>query len=163
MSKDMRAGNRPNSNTESGLTPNGGGPEGERPGSALERNAAGSPRAALAGVRRFFTPGTPASAAAGPAGFGGLPADVDALAADVGRPSCAAGVVAAEVATAAPTAGVETEASSRPGAAGPAAEPGAQPGRRGHRRVGRRVGVLGDVAHANPCTSPPGGPFSVWR
>ena len=59
-------GNRPKSNTESRLTPNGGGSAGERPGSAPERNAAGSQRASRVGVRRLFAPGTPASAAAAP-------------------------------------------------------------------------------------------------
>ena len=41
MSKDMWCRNRPNFNPDSGLTPNGRGPAGERPGSARERNAAG--------------------------------------------------------------------------------------------------------------------------
>ena len=44
LSKDMRPRNRPNFNTESGLTPNGKGPAGERHGSALERNAPGPRR-----------------------------------------------------------------------------------------------------------------------
>ena len=48
--------------TASRLTPNGGGPAGERPESARERNAAGSPRASRPALRRFFAPGTPASA-----------------------------------------------------------------------------------------------------
>ena len=160
MSKYMCPGNRPKFNTVSGLTPNGRGPAGDRPGSALERNAAGSPRASRAGVRRFFAPGTPASATSAPGGPGGLPADVDELAAALGDSSSAAGVVAVELAAVAPAVGVETEASSR---SGPAGESAAQPARRGHRRVGRRGDVRGDVARANPCTPPPGGPFSVWR
>ena len=152
MSKDMCPGNRPKSNTESRLTPNGRGPAGERPGSAPERNAAGSARASRAGVRRFFAPGTAASAAAEPGGSGGPPADVAELAATLGRSDGAAGV---EVAAAAPTAGVDTEASSRPGtvAAGPDVEPDAQP----------RVDVPAAVARATPSTPPPAGTATTWR
>ena len=155
MSKDMCAGNRPNFNTGSRLTPNGGGPAGERPGSAPERNETGSPGASRAGIRRFFAPGTPPSAAAGPGGSGGLPAAVDEIVAPLGHPSRAAGDVAVEVAAAAPAASVEAEASSQPATdAGPDVEPDAQP---------RRVDIPADVARANPSTPPPGGPFSGWR
>ena len=109
-------------------------------------------------------PGTPAAAAAAPGGSGGPAAEVDALAATFGRLRRDAGVVAVGLAAAAPAAGLETEASSRPGtAAGADVEPDTQPARRGHRRVGRRVDILADVARANPFTPPPGGPFSVWR
>ena len=187
MSKYMCAGNRPNFNTGSGLTPNGGRPAGAPPGSAPEKNAPGSPRASRPALRGFFAPGTPASAAAAPGGSGGPPADVDELAATLGRPSRDAGGVAVGVAAAAPAAGLETEASSRPGTAarsarlvggrwrdahptGPKAtrasldvEPDAQPATRGQRRVGRRVDVLVDVDRANPFTPPPAGPFSVQR
>ena len=114
-----------------------------------------------------FAPGTAASAAAAPSGSGALPADIDEVAAALGRPSRAAGVVAVEVAAAAPAAGVETEASSRLGtaAAGPdvEVEPAAQPASCGHRRVGRRVDVLADVARANPSTPPPADPMTTWR
>ena len=79
MSKDMCSGNRPNFNSGSGLTPNGRGPAGERPGSARERNAVGSPRASRPSLRRFFASGTPASAEATPGGSGGPPADVAEL------------------------------------------------------------------------------------
>ena len=182
----MRAGNRPNFNTDSGLTPNGGGPGGVPPGSAPERNAPGSPRASRPSLRGFFAPGTPASAAAAPGGSGGQAADVDELAA-TGRPRRDAGGVAVGVASAAPAAGLETEASSRPGTAArsarvvggrwrdahptglkatrasPDVEPDAQPPTRGQRRVGRRVDILADVDRANPFTPPPGGPFSVRR
>ena len=165
MSKDMSAENRPNFNTESGLTPNGGGPEGDRPGAALERNAAGSPRAARTRVRRFFAPGTPASAGVAPGRSGGLPADVDELAAPIVRAARAAGVEAVEVAAVAPATSVETEASSRPEtvAAGSAVEPDAQPARRGHRRVGRQVDAPAAVARANPSTPPPAGTATTWR
>ena len=186
MSKDMCSGNRPNFNTDSGLTQNGRGSAGERPGSARERNAAGSPRASRPALRGFFAPGTPASSAAAPGGSGCLPADIAALAAPPGRPSRAAGE-AVEVTSAAPAAGVETEASSRPGTAArsarvvggrwrdahptglkatrtsPDVEPDAQPAPRSQRRVGRRVDILADVARANPFTPPSGGPFSVRR
>ena len=162
MSKDMSAGNRPKFNTDSRLTPNGGGPEGERPGSAPARNEAGSPGASRAGVRRLFAAGT---AAAVPGGSGGPPADVDELAASLVRPGRAVGDMAVELAAAAPAASVETEASSRPEtvAAGSAVEPGAHPARRGHRHVGRRVDVPTDVARANPSTSPPAGPAAARR
>ena len=161
----MCARNRPNFNTDSGLTPNGGGAGGVSPGSAPKGNAPRSPRASRPALRGFFAPGTPASAAAAPGGSGGPPADVDELAATLGRPSRAAGVEV--VAAATPAAGVEPEALSRPGtaAAGPVVEPDAQPARlarRGHRRT-RRVDVLADVARANPFTPPAGGPLSAWR
>ena len=161
----MYAGNRPNFNTDSGLTPNGGGAGGVSPGSAPKGNAPRSPRASRPALRGFFAPGTPASAAAAPGGSGGPPADVDELAATLGRPSRAAGVEVVEVAAATPAGGDETEALSRPGTAapGPGVEPDAQPARRGHRRVTRRVDVLADAARANPFTTPAGGPLSAWR
>ena len=160
----MSSRNRPKSNTGSGLTPNGGGPAGERPGSVPARTAARPPRASRAGVRRFFAPGTVASAAAEPGGSGGPPADVDELVATLGRPGRAAAGVAVELAAAAPADVVETEASSRPGtaAAGPDVEPDAQPAKRGRRRVGRQVDVLTTVARANPSTPPPAGTAATW-
>ena len=159
MSKYMCSRYRPNCNTGNGLTPNGGRPAGAPPGSAPERNAPGSPRAS--------------AAAEAPGGSGGQAADVDELAATLGRPRRAAGL--------------ETEASSRPGTAArsarvvggqwpeahptglkatrasPDIEPDAQPATQGQRRVARRVDILADVARANPFTPPPGGPFSVRR
>ena len=161
----MCARNSPNFNSESGLTPNGGGAGGVSPGSAPKGNAPRSRIASRPALRGFFAPGTPASAAAAPGGSGGPPADVDELAATLGRPSLDAGVEAVEVAAATPAAGVETEALSRPGtaAAGPGGEPDAQPARRGRRRVTRRVYVLADAARANPFTPPAGGPLSAWR
>ena len=113
-------------------------------------------------IRGVFAPGTPASAAAATGGSGGPPADVDELAATLGRPSRDAGVA---VTAATPAAGGEPEALSRPGtaAAGPGVEPDAQPARRGRRRVTRRVDVLADVARANPFTPPAGGRLSAWR
>ena len=156
----MRPRNRPKSNTGSGLTPNGGGPAGERPGSVPARTAARPPRASRAGVRRFFAPGTAASAEAAAGGSGAPPADVDELAAPFGCPNRAAGAVAVEGAAAATAGGVNTEASSRPGtaAAGPDAEPDAQPARRGHRCDVQRV----DVPLA-PFTPPPDGTAVTWR
>ena len=161
----MRALNRPKLNTGSGLTPNGGGAGGVSPGSAPKGNAPRSPRVSRPVLRGSFAPGTPASAAAAPGGSGGPPADVDELAATLGRPSRDAGVVVVEVAAATPAAGVETEALSRPGTAapGPGVEPDAQSARRGQRRVTRRVDALADIARANPFTPPPGGPLSAWR
>ena len=55
-------------------------------------------------LRGFFAPGTPVSAAAAPGGSGGPPADVDELAATLGRPSRDAGgeVVLADAARANP-------------------------------------------------------------
>ena len=160
MPKYMCSGNSPKLNTGSGLTPNGGGPAGDRPGSAPAGRAAELARVSRPALRGLFAPGTPASTAAVPGGSGGPAADVAGLAAPPGRPSCAVGVVAVELA-----AGVETEASSRPGtaAAGLDVEPDAQPARRGHRRVGRLVDVLADVACANPSSPPPDGMAATWR
>ena len=159
MSKDMCPGNRPNSNTESGLTPTGGGSAGERPGSAPKGTARRPPRATRPALRRFFASGTAAAAAPAPGGLGGLPADVvDELAATLSR--LGRGVVV-EVAAAATAAGVDTEAFSRPGtAAGPDDEPDAQPAKRGHRCVGRRVDVLTAAGRANSSTPLPAG---TWR
>lgn len=115
MTKYMIPRNRPNSNTDSGLTPIGRGPAGEWPGSAPESNAAGSPRASRPALRGLFAPGTPAAAEATPGGSGCLPADVDALVALPGHPGRAAGVDVAAVAAAEPVAGLGMEASIRSG------------------------------------------------
>ena len=139
MPKDMCSGNSPKLNTGSGLTPNGGGPAGDRPGSAPAGRAAELARVSRQALRGLFAPGTPASTAAVPGGSGGPAADVAGLAAPPGRPSCAVGVVAVDV------------------------EPDAQPARRGHRRVGRLVDVLADVACANPSSPPPDGMAATWR
>ena len=104
----------------------------------------------------FFAPGTAASAAAAPSGSGGLPANVDELAAPLGRPSRAAGGAAVEVA--APAAGVETEAFNQAGAA---TRTGVEPVRRGPRCVSRRADVA-DIARANPFTPRPAG-MATWR
>ena len=155
MSKDMCCRNRPNFNINSGLTPNGRGPAGERPGSARERNAAGSPRASRPALRRFFASGTAASAAASPSGSGGLPADVAELAAPLGRLGRPAGVVAAELAAPGPPVGVEAEASSRPGTGaavtGPAVEPDVVP------TAGAGVQVLAAAARSRAFTPSPAG------
>ena len=155
MSKDMCCRNRPNFNTDSGLTPNGRGPAGEWPGSARERNAAGSPRDSRPALRRFFASGTAASAAAAPSGSGGLPADVAELAAPLGRLGRAAGVVAAELAAPEPAAGVEAEASSRPGTGaavtGPDVEPDIVP------TAGAGVQVLAAAARSRAFTPSPAG------
>ena len=160
----MCSRNRPKFNTESRLTLNGRGPVGEWPGSIPARTAARPPRASGPALRRFFAPGQSAAATPAPGGSGGLPADIDKLAAPFGRPTRAAGDVAVEVAAAAPAAGVDTEASSRPGtAAGPDVEPDAQPARRVHRPVTRRVDIPADVARANPSSPPPAGTAITWR
>ena len=155
MSKDMCCRNRPNCNTDSGLTPNGRGPAGERPGSARERNAAGSPRASRPALRRFFASGAAEAAAPEASGSGGLPADVAELAAPLGRLGRAAGVVAAELAAPAPPAGVEAEASSRPGTGaavtGPDIEPDVVP------TAGAGVQVLAAAARSRAFTPSPAG------
>ena len=89
---------------------------------------------------------------------------VDTLAATLGCPG-PDGAVTVEAASAARAAGVEEEASSRPGAAdaGLDLEPDAQPAQAGHRRVGRRVDVPAAAARANLSTPPPGGPAAPWR
>ena len=108
-------------------------------------------------LRRFFAPGTPALAAAAPVGSGGPPADIDELAATLGRPSRAAPGAAVEVA--APAAGVETEAFNQAGAA---ASTDVEPVRRGPRCVSRRADMA-DAARANPFTPPSAGPVAPWR
>ena len=165
MSKDMSAGNRPKFNSESGLTPNGGGPEGERLGSAPARKETGPPAASRPALREFFALGTPTSAEAALGGPGGLPADVDELVAPIGRPSRAAGVTAVEAAAASPAAGGESEASSGRGTAvaGRSLEPGVHPAKRAHRRVGRRFDVPADVARSNPLPPPPAGTAATRR
>ena len=158
------------------MTQNGWGAGGVSPGSAPKGNAPRSPRASRPAIRGVFAPGTPAAAAAAPGGSGGLPADIDELAATLGRPSRAAGE-AVEVAAAAPAAGLEPRpqparnrrqvSSGRGGRwrdahptglkatrTSPDVEPDAQPAPRGQRRVGRRVDILADVARANPFTPP---------
>ena len=152
----MPPGNRPKFNTDSGLTPNGGGFAGERPGSAPEETARRHPRASRPALRRFFASGTAASAAAAPSGSGGLPADVAELAAPLGRLGRAAGVVAAELAAPGPPVGVEAEASSRPGTGavvtGPDVEPDVVP------TAGAGVQVLAAAARSRAFTaSPPAG------
>ena len=153
MLKDMSPRNRPNSNTDSGLTPIGRGPAGEWPGSAPESNAAGSARASRPPLRGLFAPGTHAAAAAAPARTGGLPADIDAPAATLHRPGRAAGVVAAEVAAAGPAAGVEARASSRPGTGaaitGPDLEPAVVP------TAGSVVQVLAAAGRGRAFTASP--------
>ena len=111
MSKDMSPRNRPNFNTKSRLTPNGRGPAGVRPGSAPAGHAAEPAGASRPPLLHLFAPGTPTSAAADPAGFGGLLADVGQLAATLGYPGLAAGVDVAMVAAAEPVAGLWPEAS----------------------------------------------------
>ena len=78
-----------------------------------------------------------------------LPADVDELVAPLGRPTLAAGV---GVTQAEFVDDLETETSSRPGAAGVDGEPDVQPPRRGHTRVARGVDVPSAAALAKPST-----------
>ena len=188
MSKDMCSRNRPNFNTASRLTPNGWRLAGAPPGSALERTAPGSPRASMPSLRGFFAPGTPASAAAAPGGSGGQAADVDELAATLGRPRRDAGGGARRGrggrARRRPRDGGLQPARNRrqvsSGRWGPVAR-GTPNWPQGHssqprRRAGRTAGHAGPEARraagrhpgrrrprANPFTPPPGGPFSVWR
>ena len=116
MSKDMCARNRPKSNKCRRLTRNGWGAAGVPPESAPEGSARRPRRSSRPALRRFFAPGTPASAAAAPGGSGGLPAaDVDELAATLGRPSRPAGVVTVDVAAAAPAAGPANPFTPPPG------------------------------------------------
>ena len=152
----MSPRNRPNFNTGSGLTPTGRGPAGERPGSAPERNAAGSPRASRPALRRFFAPGTPASAAAIPGGSGGPQADVDELVAPLGRPGLDAGGDVATAAAAEPAAGLETEASvwSVIGATAAGEADDLAPAAAGD--LGQRVEVLAAAARERTFTPTPG-------
>ena len=127
----MSPRNRPNSNTDSGLTPTGRGPAGERPGSAPESNAAGSARASRPALRGLFAPGTRAAAAGVRGGSRGPVADVDELVAPLGHSVLAAGGDVATAAAAELVAGLGTEASiwSGTGAAvtGPDVEPAVVP------------------------------------
>ena len=150
MSKDMRPRNRPNFNTDSGLTLNGGDPAGDRPGSVPKANETGPPGASRAGVRRFFAPGT---AAAAPGGSGGLPADIgldvdlppDAPTATLGR-LCIGLDVGAGRGGSGPGGGLRLDASVA--------------------RLGRpRVAATSSTspARANPFTPPPPGPVATRR
>ena len=161
MSKDMCPRNRPNFNTESRLTPNGGGVVGVRPGSAPAGTAAGYRRASRPALREFFASGTAVSVASAPGGSGGLPADVDALATTLGRPGRAAGDVVTPAASAEPVAGLGPEASRKSGTGaavtGPDADlavvPPAGPG----AHVSRRVEVLPAADRSRALTPSPGG------
>ena len=77
----------------------------------------------------------------GPGRVRWLATDVDVHAATLGRPSCAAGVAAVELAAAAPA----RRASRRRPPAGPGRppRPAGEPARRGHMRVGRQVDCPG--------------------
>ena len=146
----MSARNRPNSNTDSGLTPIGRGPAGERPGSPPERNAAGSPRAPRPALRRLFAPGTRAAAAA-------TPADVDALVALLGHPGLDTVGDVAPAAAAGPAAGVEAETSSRPGTGAPVTGPDVEPDIVPTTGSGVQVLAAADRSRAFT-TSPPAAP-----
>ena len=156
MIKDMSPGNRPNSNTDSGLTPIGRGPAREWPGSAPESNAAGSPRASRPALRGLFAPGTRAVAAGVRGGSRGPVADVDELVAPLGHSVLAAGGDVATAAAAELIAGLGTEASiwSGTGAAvtGPDVEPVVVP------TAGSGVEVLAAADRSRAFTaSPPAG------
>ena len=110
-----------------------------------------------ASASEVLRPGTPASAAPDPGGSEGLLADAAALAATLGRPGRAAGVVAAEVASAAPAASVEAEASSRPGASAAVTEPDVVPTAGSGAHVGLRVEVLAAADGVGTFTPSPGG------
>ena len=177
MSKDMCAGNRPNFNTDSGLTPNGGLPAGAPPGSALERNATRLPKASIAALLLLFALATPAAGqiatggvmrfstdeVAFIGGFGGVAADVW-LVESFAYLSHDAGVWAIQAGAAAPVVRIETvRVSIRFGTStavsGPAVEPDIHPtigagvrlGRpvRGHGRGGPGRGGPGQGVHAD--------------
>ena len=115
MSKDMCSVNRPNFNSGNRLTPNGGGPRGTGP-DRLWRGTRPSLRRPRG--RRFGDssplerPPRPRQHRVGPEVCRPTVAE---LAAPPGRPSCAVGAVAVDLAADAPAAGVGTEASSRCG------------------------------------------------
>ena len=142
------------------MTPNRGVSAGDRPGWAPAIRAAELAGASSPARLHLFAPGTPASAAEVPDGPGGPSAAVDALAATLGCPSRAAGVVAVEV-DAVATAVVETEAPRR--RPGTAADPAAQLARGGRPCVGRRVDAPADIVPANPSTPPRTSMAVPWR
>ena len=156
----MSPRNRPNFNTDSGLTPIGGGVAVGRPGSAPAGTAAGHRRASGPALREFFAAGTEASSAAAPVRPGGPSADVDELVAPLGHPGLDAGVDVATVATAEPIAGVGTEASSRPGTGaaavtGPDVEPDIVP------TAGPGAQVLAAADRARAFTASPSPPAGL--
>ena len=153
MTKDMSSRNRPKFNIESRLTLNGRWPAGERLGSAPKGNETGAPGVSRAGVRRFFAPGTPASAAVAPGRSGGPQADVDELVASLVRPGLAAGGDVAPAAAAEPVGGFETEASIWSGigatVTGPDVEPAVVP------TPGSGVQVLAAATRSGAFTASP--------
>ena len=107
---------------------------------------------------------SPRSAAAAPVGSRDPPADIDELVAPLRRATFAAGVRVTQVASAEVVDDLETETSSRPGAAGADVEPDAQPPRRGHTRVARGVDVPSAAALAKPSTPAPNSTVAhTWR
>ena len=112
MTKDMSPRNRPNSNTDSGLTPTGRGPAGERPGSAPESNATGSPKGLEAGASGTLRPRNTRRGRGG--GRGRVPRSGGRRrrARRAPRPlrprAAAGGDIADELAAAEPVAGLET-------------------------------------------------------
>ena len=179
MSKDMCSGNRPNFNSSSGLTPNGGLPAGAPPGSALERNATRLPKASIAALLLLFALATPAAGQIATGfstdetdelafigGFGGLAADVW-LIEPFAYLSHDAGVWAIQAGAAAPVVRLETvRVSIRFGTstaiAGPADEPNVHPTIGAGVRIGRRFGVVAEVDRARAFTLSRGGLFVGW-
>ena len=100
--------NRPNSHKHNSLTGNGGRIQGAAPGSTRKGNAPAPPRASSPALRWLFAPITPAAAEAVTGGSGNLAADVDELVGPFGRQSRDAVVGAAQIAAAAPAAGLGT-------------------------------------------------------
>ena len=151
----MSPRNRPKSNTDNGLTSNGGGAAAGPAGSAPEANARRPPSVSRPALRGLFAPGTPAAAEAGADGSGGPAADVDELAVRLAHPGLAAGVDVAPAAAAEPAAGLGTEASRRPrtGAAvtGPDVAPDV-PATAAAGDVGQRVEVLAAAARGKTFT-----------
>ena len=169
MSKDMSPGNRPNSNTESRLTPNGGGPAEERPGSVLESTATRLPMASIAALLLLFALATPAAGQVATGGvmrfatdevaflggFGGVAADVW-LVEPFAYLSYDAGVWAVQAGAVAPVVRLETvRVSIRFGTSTAVSGPAGV-------RLGGRFGVMAEVDRARAFTLTRGGLFVSW-
>ena len=172
--------NRPNSNTESRLTPNRGEPAGEGPGSAPERTATRPPRAAIAAILLLFALAPPAAGQVATGGvmrfatdevafiggFGGVAAEAW-LVEPFAYLSHDAGVWAIQAGAAAPVVRLETvRVSIRFGTStavsGPAVEPNIHPTIGAGVRLGRRFGVMAEVDRARAFTLARGGLFVSW-
>ena len=179
LSKDMCAGNRPNSYTRNGLTRNGGLPAGV-PSHRSGRRRTLAARVSILVFFLFFALQAPAAAqvAAGGVmrfatdevafigGFAGVAADVW-LIEPFGYLSHDAGVWAIQAGASVPVVRLETvRVSIRLGTstaiAGPAVEPNVHPTIGAGVRIGRRFGVLAEVDRARAFTLLRGGLFVGW-